>query len=199
MLKYIILFQLLCGNRHDSNAVKSELLCVIYCSILQHLKVEQSLPWESNSCLGIPKITCILWNPEVPYNVDTAHPWFLYWVHFFSSSFFLILSSSVWLHLFKRYSMHTRYNLLVDFYWEVMKENWRWLTNKFRYIFFFVYQPWFYYCHGQGHCATSRKVAGSIPDGIIGIFHWHNPSSCTMALGSTQPLTEMSTGNISWG
>ena len=42
------------------------------------------------------------------------------------------------------------------------------------------------------HCATSQKVAGSIPDGIIGIFHWHNPSSRTMALGSTQPLTEMS-------
>ena len=26
------------------------------------------------------------------------------------------------------------------------------------------------------HCATSRKVAGSIPDGVIGIFLWHNPS-----------------------
>jgi hypothetical protein len=36
------------------------------------------------------------------------------------------------------------------------------------------------------HCATSRKVAASI-------------SGRTMALGSTQPLTEMSTGNISWG
>jgi len=23
------------------------------------------------------------------------------------------------------------------------------------------------------HCATSRKVAGSIPDGVIGIFHFH--------------------------
>jgi len=33
------------------------------------------------------------------------------------------------------------------------------------------------------HCATSRKVAGSIPDGVIGIFHWHNPSGRTMALG----------------
>jgi len=46
------------------------------------------------------------------------------------------------------------------------------------------------------HCATSRKVAGSIPDDVIGIFHWHNPSGRTMALGSTQPLTEMSTRNI---
>jgi hypothetical protein len=49
------------------------------------------------------------------------------------------------------------------------------------------------------HRATNRKVAGSIPDGVIGIFHWHNPSGCTMAPASTEPLTEMSTGNISWG
>ena len=45
------------------------------------------------------------------------------------------------------------------------------------------------------HCATSQKVACSIPDGVIG----HNPSGRTMALVSTQPLTEMSTRNISWG
>ena len=48
-------------------------------------------------------------------------------------------------------------------------------------------------------CATNRKVAGSIPDGVIGIFHWHNPSNRTTALGSTHPLTEMSTRKISWG
>ena len=48
-------------------------------------------------------------------------------------------------------------------------------------------------------CATSRKVAGSIPDDVIEIFHLHNPSVRTMALGLTQPLTEMSTRNISWG
>jgi hypothetical protein len=49
------------------------------------------------------------------------------------------------------------------------------------------------------HCATNRKVAGSISDGLIGIFHRRNPSGRTMALGSTQFLTEMSTRNISWG
>jgi hypothetical protein len=43
------------------------------------------------------------------------------------------------------------------------------------------------------HCATNRKVAGSIPDDVTGFFHWHNPSGRTMAQGSTQPLTEMST------
>ena len=48
-------------------------------------------------------------------------------------------------------------------------------------------------------CATSRKVAGSIPDAVIEIFHSHNPSDSTMALGTTQPLTEMSTRSIYWG
>jgi hypothetical protein len=47
------------------------------------------------------------------------------------------------------------------------------------------------------HCATNRKVAVSIPDGVIGIFHWHNPFGRTMALGSTHPLTAMSTTNVS--
>jgi len=49
------------------------------------------------------------------------------------------------------------------------------------------------------HCATSWKIAGSIPDGVTGIFHWHNSSGRTAALGLTQPLAEISTRNISWG
>ena len=48
------------------------------------------------------------------------------------------------------------------------------------------------------HCATSRKVEGSIPDSVIGIFHWHIPSDRTMSLRSTQSPTEMCTTNISW-
>jgi hypothetical protein len=44
-----------------------------------------------------------------------------------------------------------------------------------------------------------RYKPDSIPDGVIGIFHGHNPSGCTMALGFTQPVTGMSTKNISWG
>jgi len=47
------------------------------------------------------------------------------------------------------------------------------------------------------HYAKSRKVEGSIPDPPI--FHWHNPSGHTMTLGLTQPLTEISTSNISLG
>ena len=43
-------------------------------------------------------------------------------------------------------------------------------------------------------CATSRKVAGSIPDIVIGVSHGRNPSGRSVALGSTQPLTGMSKG-----
>jgi hypothetical protein len=39
----------------------------------------------------------------------------------------------------------------------------------------------------------------SIPDEVIGFFNWPNPSSRTMALGSTQPITEMSTRNLPGG
>jgi hypothetical protein len=45
----------------------------------------------------------------------------------------------------------------------------------------------------------ARKVAGSIPDEVIGFFNLPNPSSRTMTLGSTQPLTEMSTKNLPGG
>ena len=48
-------------------------------------------------------------------------------------------------------------------------------------------------------CTTNQKVTGSIPDGVIGIFHWNNPSGHTMAMRLTQSLTEMCTRNISWG
>jgi hypothetical protein len=49
------------------------------------------------------------------------------------------------------------------------------------------------------HYATSRKVVSSIPNEVIGLFSWPNLSSHTMALGSTQPLTEMSTSNLRGG
>ena len=69
-----------------------------------------------------------------------------------------------------------------------------------QYLIITHFNPYLYYLHNINrgprwrswlrHCATSQKVAGSIPDGVIGIFHLHNPSSRTMALGLTQPLTE---------
>jgi hypothetical protein len=47
------------------------------------------------------------------------------------------------------------------------------------------------------HCATNRQVAGSIPKCVSGIFNSHNPFGHSMTLGSTQPLTKVSTRNIS--
>jgi hypothetical protein len=49
------------------------------------------------------------------------------------------------------------------------------------------------------HYATSRGVAGLISDEDLGFFNWSKPSSLTVALGSTQPVTEMSTRNLPGG
>jgi len=61
---------------------------------------------------------------------------------------------------------------------------------------------------------TGYRIAGPLGDAVgrgnalqagrswvrfIEIFHQHNPSAHTMALGLTQLLTDMSTRNISWG
>jgi hypothetical protein len=44
------------------------------------------------------------------------------------------------------------------------------------------------------HYVVSWKLADSIPGEVIDfLFNLPNPSSCTMALGLTQLLTEMST------
>jgi hypothetical protein len=48
------------------------------------------------------------------------------------------------------------------------------------------------------HYAISRKVVGVGPDDVD-FFNLPNPSSRTMALGPTQPLTEMSTRNLPGG
>jgi hypothetical protein len=67
---------------------------------------------------------------------------------------------------------------------------------------FFCTSALVFLCHCSWFNRTKiqycRKFAGSIPDGVIGIFPWHNPSGSTMALGLTQPVTGMSARNISW-
>jgi len=64
----------------------------------------------------------------------------------------------------------------------------------------------------NGNLALAEKCSGPlrfrlrqvllyiyIPDGVIGIFHQHNPSGRIVALGSTQHVKEIGTRNISWG
>jgi hypothetical protein len=62
--------------------------------------------------------------------------------------------------------------------------------------------PYTYLCNDEFsvelmniHYATSRKAAGSRPD-EVDYLNLPNPSGRTIALGSTQPLTEMSTRNL---
>jgi hypothetical protein len=68
------------------------------------------------------------------------------------------------------------------------------------FVFSLEMQP-FLMCCGSSlrHCATVRKVAVSISNGVVGIFHWHNTFGRTMTMGSTHPLKEMSTRNIFCG
>jgi hypothetical protein len=57
-----------------------------------------------------------------------------------------------------------------------------------------IYTNYFFKIHFSSwlrHYATSQKVVGSIPGDVIGFFNWPNPSSHTIALESTQPLTEI--------
>ena len=59
----------------------------------------------------------------------------------------------------------------------------------------------------EGHAVTQLvdvlcykpEGCGFDPHDVNGIFHRYNPSSRITALGLTQPLTEMSNRNISWG
>jgi len=89
---------------------------------------------------------------------------------------------------------------------QVWKVNWhcnRFLFEQFSFHLSLVIPPMLHTCvhlsvidrgHAVVHCATSWKVPV-----FIGIFHWRNLSSRTVALVATQPLTEMSTSSILWG
>jgi hypothetical protein len=55
------------------------------------------------------------------------------------------------------------------------------------------------WCSSLRHYVTRRKVAGSIPSAVIGIFHSYNPSGRNVVLESTRSLREMITKNIPWG
>ena len=61
---------------------------------------------------------------------------------------------------------------------------WSIVTSCYYYYYYYNIQPggtrW---RSGLRQCAKSWKVAISIPDDVTGIFHWYNPSGCTMALG----------------
>jgi hypothetical protein len=58
---------------------------------------------------------------------------------------------------------------------------------------------WGHAAGGAVGWGTALQVGGSrvrFPMVSLDFFHWHNPSGCTMALGSTQPLTERRADNL---
>jgi hypothetical protein len=78
-------------------------------------------------------------------------------------------------------------------------------------MYFFLRMEIFVFVDGRSYWEPCHLISGHAvvqlveavrykPEGRgFGIFHWHNPSGCTVTLGLTQPLTEMSKRNISWG
>jgi hypothetical protein len=81
------------------------------------------------------------------------------------------------------------------------------LTKRFRYRIstqsYDLYHTWHeprWWERGSTVVKVLRyKSEGSIPNGVKEFLIDINPADHTMALGSTQPLTEMSTGSISLG
>ena len=72
------------------------------------------------------------------------------------------------------------------------------ITSDLHYLLRSVLSALLQYTYGAA-VAQLVEAAGSIPDDVTGILHWHNPSGRTKTLGSTQPITEISKRNISWG
>ena len=127
----------------------------------------------------------------------------LYVVHISSRPVLLYLRKQ---KNFSPYCLHFLTDLGDFRYWEIPWLSWisaQWkpyLTLGCQWIFVLTVDIWgTRWRSWSRHCATSRKVAGSIPDDVIEIFNWHNPSGHTMALGLTQPLTEISTRNVFLG
>jgi hypothetical protein len=68
------------------------------------------------------------------------------------------------------------------------------ITSAFIILCLYVYlRMWQWQCNLLWHYSTSQKVAYLIPDEVIGLLIWPNPSSRTMASGSTHSLTEINT------
>jgi hypothetical protein len=91
------------------------------------------------------------------------------------------LHTYIYIYLYNQYSDHCN----------------RWLITSFglhrSFIMWFLLHSWL------KHYPTSRKNVCSFPVEVIEFFNWSNPSSRTMALESTQPLTDMSTRNLPGG
>jgi hypothetical protein len=96
-------------------------------------------------------------------------------------------------------SCYLRFDILASYCKiRIYKSKWAELVAEILYRHVFTYYKKFHRLsrHWLRHYATSRKVADSTPDDVTGFFNWSNTSSRSMALGLTQPLTEISTKKL---
>jgi hypothetical protein len=112
-------------------------------------------------------------------------------VHHFNSKFFILIDISVMMLFFP--CCHSYMKL----YWTIYHYSLCYTKPSVGLTLF--------YCitrqrNSLRYYATRRKFADWNPD-VIGFFGLPNPSSLTMVLGSTQPLTEMRSRNLpeGWG
>ena len=98
---------------------------------------------------------------------------------------------SEWIHVYGR---HKGTSCTASVWFHLVRNSLK--ISHIRLIWNCVHKPWSCWLR---HWTTRWKVAGSIPDRVTWIFYWFNPSGYIMALVSTQPLTDMSTRDISRG
>ena len=79
-------------------------------------------------------------------------------------------------------SVHTLLQCINYTHWRWPFKCWNTLHLRIVLIKWWFNDTWMHLSIGR-HCATSRKVAGSIPDDVIGIFYWHKPSGRTVGPG----------------
>jgi hypothetical protein len=102
-----------------------------------------------------------------------------------------------------RYSLLTRWLSSVWSWgrvWRLVSSPWRWRQNSPRNNSTWLHMlENLWWCIWLRHCATSLKVTGSITVGSLEFIYSLNPSGRIVALGTTRPLTEMSTRELPWG
>jgi hypothetical protein len=124
---------------------------------------------------------------EVPRARQASYLFEYYWLIFsiFCSVLFKFFFRASFWHFSNLEAQHNRLFLVPNVHY------WPPTCPSTSYVFF-DRRSWL------SHLTTSREVAGSSPD-VMDFFNLPNPSIRTMALGSTQPLTEMSAKNLPGG
>jgi hypothetical protein len=102
--------------------------------------------------------------------------------------------------------LKNKYSFWVFYWWlnvlPFHSFKWRLYSDVFFYFIFirttYNIKISIYLCSKSFIMLQAGRLSVRVPD-EVNFFNWPNPSSCTMALDSTQPLKEMSTRNLPGG